>query len=664
MATKPLKIKITSDTKSFDKGLGNVRSGLGKLAGPAAAAGAAIAGAFAIKEIVGFGTELFGLSANLEDLSSKVSTVFPEMEGQLRTWADEWNEVLGMGQQELAGMAAGIGDLLKPMGFTEEAAFDLATGIIELSAALSLNSGGKISNAQASEALSKAYLGEYDGLVALGIKLDAATVEQRALEIATADGRTEVTKMDKALAVDAIVHEQSADAIRNHENAQGNLSQKVLFVKAKFADLKEYLATKLNPVFNDIMNFVVERLVPAFQDFTGWLQEMVDQHGPAVTDAFNTVRDALTEVVDWLRQMWEEHGGEVISFFEDAATATAELAGAISDDLNSALDWTIENWERLLPLVGAAATIFGALLVRNLVLSTIAMFAKAAAVWANVAAWVALYWPIAAVIAVLALLVAAVIYAYQNWDWFREAVDAVAAFMVDTLWPALQSIWAYISENLIPIVETIIGYWWDFQTTLAEVVIEIGKFVVKAVEKFAEFYTTVKDKIGDIKDAVLGLPQSLLDKVGDFLSAGRSLGTKVIDGIKEGISGAASIASGLAQAVKNKVRGVINSGIIDRVNRAVEFTIDLPFGGSFTVNPPNIPHIARGTGNFPGGLAMVGEFGRELVNLPPGAQVASARETKRITSGGGEGVVVNVHTNADPYAIGREVAWAMKTGGR
>lgn len=51
---------------------------------------------------------------------------------------------------------------------------------------------------------------------------------------------------------------------------------------------------------------------------------------------------------------------------------------------------------------------------------------------------------------------------------------------------------------------------------------------------------------------------------------------------------------------------------------------------------------ATGTAYHPGGLAMVGENGRELINLPRGAQVATNRQTENMMAGAGNtGQVIN-----------------------
>lgn len=53
----------------------------------------------------------------------------------------------------------------------------------------------------------------------------------------------------------------------------------------------------------------------------------------------------------------------------------------------------------------------------------------------------------------------------------------------------------------------------------------------------------------------------------------------------------------------------------------------------FNGGNPTIPQNAYGTRNFQGGLTMVGEKGREIVNLPKGSQIYSNNDTERMLSG-------------------------------
>lgn len=63
-----------------------------------------------------------------------------------------------------------------------------------------------------------------------------------------------------------------------------------------------------------------------------------------------------------------------------------------------------------------------------------------------------------------------------------------------------------------------------------------------------------------------------------------------------------------------------------------------------------IPGFASGVSNFSGGLALVGEQGPELVNLPSGAGVTPAGPTADYMSGNGQGGNVTVNVNLGMYA--------------
>lgn len=71
---------------------------------------------------------------------------------------------------------------------------------------------------------------------------------------------------------------------------------------------------------------------------------------------------------------------------------------------------------------------------------------------------------------------------------------------------------------------------------------------------------------------------------------------------------------------------------------------------------PGIPAFAAGTRSAPGGLALVGEKGPELVNLSRGAQVIPAGPTAAALSGGGGDVNISYVINAqgsDPSVVDR-----------
>lgn len=133
----------------------------------------------------------------------------------------------------------------------------------------------------------------------------------------------------------------------------------------------------------------------------------------------------------------------------------------------------------------------------------------------------------------------------------------------------------------------------------------------------------------------------------------------IFSNIFGGITG---VCEGVLEGIKSAINGVI-SGING-------ISVDIPewvpkFGGShFSLN---IPYLAHGTDNWPGGPAIIGERGAEFVDLPKGSSVASHdRSLQQAYAMGananrGDGITVNINgaviSGADDIkALARKVA--------
>jgi phage-related protein len=112
----------------------------------------------------------------------------------------------------------------------------------------------------------------------------------------------------------------------------------------------------------------------------------------------------------------------------------------------------------------------------------------------------------------------------------------------------------------------------------------------------------------------------------------------------------------------NTVKGAINR-IIDLVNKAISF-INNNLIGTLNkipgVNLPSLvllPHLA--SGGFGSGLAVVGERGRELVDLGAGARVYNNNQTEQMLAGNGSGA--NITLTIDMRNAPAEMkAWLRK----
>jgi len=117
----------------------------------------------------------------------------------------------------------------------------------------------------------------------------------------------------------------------------------------------------------------------------------------------------------------------------------------------------------------------------------------------------------------------------------------------------------------------------------------------------------------NIANSVRAIPGKLKALGGVFKEAGHFLIQQMVDGLKN----AAGVIEGIAGNVWNAIKGLLN-GAIDKINNALEFGIHKgPV--NISVNPPDIPHLARGgvvRARRGGTLALLGEGGADEAVVP------------------------------------------------
>ena len=336
-----INVPITGDSQPLRRELDEADGALGRFASGAGSKlrniGGMIAGAFAVRAIVDFGQEMFALGSQIETTNVKIDTVFGDQAAAIREWADSNNEAFGLTDTQLAGLAANMADLLKPMGFTARDASAMAREALDLAGALSAWSGGTRTTAEVSEILTTAMLGEYEQLKTLGISINAAEVETRALMLAQAEGATEVTAMHEALAVQALILEKSTDAQTawNDGSMDGIKTQNEL--TAAFAEVREELATALYPILIDVGEWIVGSLIPwiktglipRLQDWWAWISIYIVPALRALwkwlsTDVVKAIQTAVhwikTELVPALVGLWTWIKKNVVPTMEEMAS--------------------------------------------------------------------------------------------------------------------------------------------------------------------------------------------------------------------------------------------------------------------------------------------------------------------------------------------------------
>lgn len=141
----------------------------------------------------------------------------------------------------------------------------------------------------------------------------------------------------------------------------------------------------------------------------------------------------------------------------------------------------------------------------------------------------------------------------------------------------------------------------------------LGSAIRGGFDVVGRIVSLLKNVMGD----ALGV---LRRTAGTFRDIGGQMGRGLVNALSGALRALGRVVtrafSGLGRAIKN----AINAALPDKI--PIPLAPDIP-----------IPQLAKGTRNFKGGLALVGEEGPELAVLPKGSRVYPHRQTKRFIGG-------------------------------
>ena len=275
-----------------------------------------------------------------------------------------------------------------------------------------------------------------------------------------------------------------------------------------------------------------------------------------------------------------------------------------------------------------------------------AFIAWAASAGAAAAATLAAAAPMIALGAAIAALVAGIIYAYQHFDWFRNAVDAVFAAVRKIVEVAFEAIVAVIDwfvdtgkrlwDTFGGDIMKIASSYWDAIRGMIDGALKTIKGIIQAVTAaihgdWSKAWDGIKMALSGVWESMRSYVQGMVGIFSGILSALWKPVSSGLDsvwssiqsvwgtilGFVRGLPGQiAAATSGMWDGIKSAFRSAIN-WIIAKWN-GLEFTIPgfEAFGvkvGGVTIGVPDIPMLANGGIVTQPTLAVIGEAGPEAV---------------------------------------------------
>lgn len=181
-----LLVSLGLDSSEYTKGLGDAeekanRSSKNIVAGLATVGkGVIVAGAAAGAAGAAFIASTIAPASDLSETVSKVGVVFEDLSGEMLKFGDTSASALGMSKEEALAAAATYGNLFRAMEINTSASFDMSQGLVTLAADLA--SFNNMDPTMVLDKLRAGLSGETEPLKTLGVNLNAALIEARALQ--------------------------------------------------------------------------------------------------------------------------------------------------------------------------------------------------------------------------------------------------------------------------------------------------------------------------------------------------------------------------------------------------------------------------------------------------------------------------------------------------
>ena len=442
--------EVTDTARKVRKELGDVGreatgaqrllSGLSNVGFGVVATGAAVAGA----GIAVAGTYLKNSIAPASDLNetiSKVGVVFGEQADEIMAFAQTSATALGMTQNEALAAAGTYGNLFRSMGMAEETSGDMSTGLVQLAADLA--SFNNMDPTAVLDKLRAGLTGETEPLKTLGVNINQALLEQKALEMGLWDGESALDAAAKAQASYALIMEQTSLAQGDFARTSDGLANQQRITAATFANMQATIGTAVLPAMTALQSTINELAAdPRFQEF---LQRVIEALGAFAAKAV----EAIPQVIEW---------------FQNAA------------------NWLSENEGVIIGVLAALGVAVGA-------------FVYTTVIPAAVAAVTAM----APIIAVMVAIGAAVYLLYEAWtnDWggIRTTLTQV---WEGTLQPIFETIKEWLAVNIPKAIDAVgAAFEWVKKNILDPVA---GAFdaISGAIEKVVGWIGGLKEKLGNL----------------------------------------------------------------------------------------------------------------------------------------------------------------------
>jgi len=249
----------------FKKSTNQMSAALGKAA-------LALGGLVAARGLARFGKESVQAAAEAEETANKFSTVFSSVGATAEQAAQQYAQAFDVADSTAKRLLGTTGDLLVGFGFSEDAALDLSEQVNTLAADLASFTNIEGGTARASEALTKALVGETEQAKALGIVIRQGTKEYKERVAGIMRAQNVTILQAKALANLQIAAEQSKKALGDYSRTSESTSNLIKANAEAGKELKEAFGGVIKAILP--IDGIVKATTNSMQGLAGQLKDV------------------------------------------------------------------------------------------------------------------------------------------------------------------------------------------------------------------------------------------------------------------------------------------------------------------------------------------------------------------------------------------------------
>lgn len=288
-------------------------------------AGAALAGAFAVKKIVDFGKSCVELGSDLAEVQNVVDVTFPSMTEQVDKFAKSAAMSFGLSETMAKRYTGTFGAMAKAFGFTEQAAYDMSTTLTGLAGDVA--SFYNISQDEAYTKLKSVFTGETETLKDLGIVMTQNALDAYAMANGYGKTTQAMTEAEKVALRYAFVQSQLTAATGDFARTSGSWANQVRIMKLQFDSLKASIGQGLINLFTPaikVINTLLGKLTTLANAFKSFTELITGNKSSGNSSVASPVSDLATTATD---------AGAGLT---DASNAADNLSGATKGIGNAA----------------------------------------------------------------------------------------------------------------------------------------------------------------------------------------------------------------------------------------------------------------------------------------------------------------------------------------